>query len=212
MVKQGRPRSKPDTKQSEAAREASSRWYKANKERVKTVRELRLTRDGDKIRLQDRLRRQRVRKEAIQRLGGQCECCGLTVWEFLAIDHRYNDGAAERASGAGASRTAQLVRQVANPKERYRLLCHNCNMALDFYSYCPHQAVQRPVRRLASPLHASYEEAEKSMRRYRRLTVEDKVAIRQALAGGSSVSSQSRKYHISRGRVISIREGADTSF
>ena len=25
------------------------------------------------------------------------------------------------------------------PKDKYRLLCHNCNQSMGWYGYCPHQ-------------------------------------------------------------------------
>jgi hypothetical protein len=25
------------------------------------------------------------------------------------------------------------------PRDKYRLLCHNCNMAFGLYGYCPHE-------------------------------------------------------------------------
>jgi hypothetical protein len=31
------------------------------------------------------------------------------------------------------------VKAAGYPKDRYQLLCHNCNMAKGFYGLCPHQ-------------------------------------------------------------------------
>ena len=83
--------------------------------------------------------RRTKRLVAIEKLGGECECCGENRIEFLAIDHidgRGNNKDRTARSGEG------LINRVCRedyPRDRYRVLCHNCNSALGFYGYCPHQ-------------------------------------------------------------------------
>src|ERR1700688_4338156 len=37
-------------------------------------------------------KRRKVKKEIIAAYGGKCACCGTTVFEFLTIEHSWNDG------------------------------------------------------------------------------------------------------------------------
>ena len=80
-----------------------------------------------------------LRKKVIAGYGGDCECCGEKQQEFLCIDHRKGDGKADRKLGLmGRAMYLHLIRS-GFPKDKYRLLCHNCNMAYGLYGYCPHQ-------------------------------------------------------------------------
>lgn len=80
-----------------------------------------------------------VREMVIVGYGGACECCGETKREFLCIDHRNGDGKADRERGLmGRAMYLHLIRN-KYPRDRYRLLCHNCNMSHGLYGYCPHQ-------------------------------------------------------------------------
>ena len=84
--------------------------------------------------------RDNLRKEIINAYGNKCECCGETRYEFLCIDHKNGNGEQHRRrlrKDAGVDFYCWLRKQ-GFPKEEFRLLCHNCNMSLGLYSYCPH--------------------------------------------------------------------------
>lgn len=68
--------------------------------------------------------------------GGQCACCGERDPHFLCIDHIYNDGAEHRAQKIG-SIYAWLTAH-GYPRDRFQLLCFNCNSAKEFSGACPH--------------------------------------------------------------------------
>jgi hypothetical protein len=66
----------------------------------------------------------------------KCACCGETKVEFLAFDHPNGNG-------------GKLRKEIENyflwlwrtrPKD-IRVLCHNCNMSMGLYHYCPHQSL-----------------------------------------------------------------------
>jgi hypothetical protein len=92
-------------------------------------------------------RRQRSRAEkqaAINAYGGKCACCGEAQVEFLAIDHIDGNGREHRkALGIPASGKAfyAWLRRHGYPQANLRVLCHNCNMSLGMYGYCPHGGV-----------------------------------------------------------------------
>lgn len=81
-----------------------------------------------------------LRQAIIIALGGSCSCCGEHRCEFLAIDHIHGGGRQERKSGSGITFYRKVVK-AGIPRDKYRLLCHNCNMSHGLYGYCPHQAV-----------------------------------------------------------------------
>lgn len=106
------------------SKQRHNRWYKQNrKSRLLTMRSY----------------LQELRAKVIQGYGGECECCGEKICEFLCIDHRNGDGKADRKQGLmGRAMYLHLIRN-NYPRDRYRLLCHNCNMSYGLYGYCPHQ-------------------------------------------------------------------------
>jgi len=59
--------------------------------------------------------------------------------EFLAIDHINGGGEKERRKlRRGGVNFCIWLRSHDFPKG-YRVLCHNCNMSLGIYGYCPHK-------------------------------------------------------------------------
>lgn len=66
----------------------------------------------------------------------KCFCCGESNIEFLCIDHIEGNGNSHRKSIGGT--LYEWLRRENYPKG-FRVLCHNCNMSLGFYGYCPHK-------------------------------------------------------------------------
>ncbi len=80
-----------------------------------------------------------IKKDVVLKYGGHCECCGIDRIEFMAIDH-INGGGSEMRKDA-SMRGARFYRRLhKNPvSSEFRVLCHNCNVSLGMYGYCPHQ-------------------------------------------------------------------------
>lgn len=73
----------------------------------------------------------------IEKYGGKCECCGETKWEFLSLDHVRGDGYKDRTK----NRNILYKKAVVDfDPSKYRVLCMNCNTAIGFYGYCPHNS------------------------------------------------------------------------
>lgn len=87
-------------------------------------------------------RRKQLREEVITAYGKKCVCCGETEPKFLAVDHIYNDGAEHRKQVKTKSIYLWLKRNNF-PKDRFQLLCHNCNFSKGLYGCCPHQEQNR---------------------------------------------------------------------
>ena len=84
----------------------------------------------------------RAKAEIIVAYGGKCECCGEATHEFLTIDHRNGDGAAHRRELGKKAKGRHFYRELKRlgfPRDRFRLLCFNCNIARGFCGYCPHR-------------------------------------------------------------------------
>lgn len=87
----------------------------------------------------DKSRREILRLQVVDAYGGKCECCGETEPKFLCIHHVNGDGKVDRANGYGGVSLFAKLRREGWPRERYKLLCHNCNNAIRLLGDCPHQ-------------------------------------------------------------------------
>jgi hypothetical protein len=80
------------------------------------------------------------RAEILAAYGGHCVCCGESTPEFLSIDHINGGGSAHRRS---INRYIyRFLKETGFPKNEFRLLCYNCNMARAKYGTCPHERVR----------------------------------------------------------------------
>lgn len=104
----------------EAERERSRRDYAKNPERYKRAH---------------RKYERKMRQEILDAYGGKCVCCGETRYEFLAFDH-INGGGNKHIKEIG--RLVRWLRKNNYPLG-FRVLCHNCNMAMHHFKVCPHQ-------------------------------------------------------------------------
>lgn len=69
-----------------------------------------------------------LRRRALDRLGSCCTCCGEARGTMLQIDHIHNDGYIERRSKKGGSSSiARKILESSDPKDKYQILCANCN-------------------------------------------------------------------------------------
>lgn len=90
---------------------------------------------------------QELRKSVIDGYGGICACCGENLYEFLSIDHKEYRACEERKKFGSLLTTTQLCLRIIREHfpTTYQILCHNCNMALGIWGYCPHRPeIQRP--------------------------------------------------------------------
>jgi len=83
-----------------------------------------------------------VKAEVIAAYGGECVCCGETNPLFLSIDHINGGGQAERRKYGRGRVFYQYLKSLGYPKDKYRLLCHNCNASFGHYGYCPHRGLR----------------------------------------------------------------------
>jgi len=95
---------------------------------------------------------QRLKHQVLQGYGEKCVCCGITIYEFLSLDHKNNDGKKDRIQLGSGMTSGALYRRIIRlgfPK-KYQVMCYNCNMSLAFFGYCPHRPhIKRSIRKRA---------------------------------------------------------------
>ena len=78
-----------------------------------------------------RISKEKLKIETFEAYGGvRCSCCGETELWVLCLDHINNDGWEERArlNNTGGYKFYRYLRKLGYPdKDRYRVLCANCN-------------------------------------------------------------------------------------
>ena len=113
----------------EQAREGQRRYYRRNPkkfcERIKQ-------------------RRYQRRMEMIETLGGKCACCGETEKMFLCLDHIKGNGRRDYEKKGGPHGVWRRAIAEGLPRDKYRILCWNCNSALGLYGFCPHSNLTSP--------------------------------------------------------------------
>ena len=125
-------------------------WYRANRDhvlRVEKIRYLRIKGERpDHIKKLSRKSyfknrdarcewfRNHHKKQRIEFLlaVGDCKCahCGFSDWRALQIDHIHGDGNKERKDHGWSGRTWNTMRnkeKILTSKDRYQILCANCN-------------------------------------------------------------------------------------
>ncbi len=120
----------------EKIRARNLRWQKINPEKKK-----RSGQTWRKTHTQEILKKKRdyakhLRIMAFNHYGTLCSCCGENRLEFLCIDH-INGGGNQHRKEIKNKFYPWLLRN--NFPAGFRTLCHNCNLSLGFYGYCPHE-------------------------------------------------------------------------
>lgn len=118
-------------------------WRLRNIERTRKTERDYKWRNIEKVRERGRQNYHQLRSAMIDAYGGKCACCGESEKAFLTLDHIFEDGAEERRRIHGGGRASspkfyRLLRDLGWPKDRYQLLCYNCNSA-KHHGGCPHQ-------------------------------------------------------------------------
>jgi hypothetical protein len=77
---------------------------------------------------------------AMNAYGGLCSCCGEKELYFLTIDHINGDGFLDRKNKLVGTKMYRWMRKNNYPdKDRFRVLCYNCNYARGAYGFCSHE-------------------------------------------------------------------------
>lgn len=101
---------------------------------------------GESQRDYQKRKRLALRAEIIEAYGSKCACCAENNSWFLTIDHINNDGCEHRKQIAGKMSLYKWLKVHGFPKDRFQLLCWNCNCAKAYFGKCPHQGHVDPMK------------------------------------------------------------------
>lgn len=98
--------------------------------------------------------RRTLRKTVLDRYGGKCECCGVEDFEFLTLEHKNGDGAADKRrlmpnfKHGGTNGTALYklyieLRDSSTLRDDIGVLCWNCNCSKHYSGQCPHKKLSK---------------------------------------------------------------------
>lgn len=124
-------------------------WYAENKEEhLKKQAEYR-AKDKDKwLRISRQCNAEykaKLKAEVIAAYGGACQCCGETIQEFLSAEHVGRWGARHRREQGWKARGASLylrIKKLGFPKDKFGVLCMNCQIATKDGKPCPHTKIE----------------------------------------------------------------------
>lgn len=128
-------------------REKRREYYLKNRDRFLAANLKWKAANKEKTREQNKRKRATLRKLCITAYGGEspsCNCCGETVYEFLVIDHKNNDGNIHRKTVSTGAFYGWLKKN--NFPDGFQILCHNCNMSKSSYGTCPHESMVNNVK------------------------------------------------------------------
>jgi len=119
-------------------REYNRKYNENNKTKISISKRKYYNTNREDILSRHSLRNARRKHTIITHYGGLCECCGEHRVEFLCIDHTEGGGNKHRKEvSSGTPMYKWIIKN--NFPNIFRVLCHNCNMSLGAYGYCPHK-------------------------------------------------------------------------
>lgn len=83
-------------------------------------------------------KKRELRSQLINGMGGKCSCCGEKEPVFLCLDHVKGGGRKDYKKRGHLVIYRRVIKEKF-PKDKYRLLCWNCNPAFWILGLCPHQ-------------------------------------------------------------------------
>jgi hypothetical protein len=98
--------------------------------------------------------RDTLKADMVNAYGGKCLHCGIDDIEVLVLDHIFDDAQEDRAKNnhSGGVHMYAKLRKLGWPKDKYQLLCHNCNYKKELNRRRslrkPHYAVHRSAEQI----------------------------------------------------------------
>lgn len=105
----------------------SRRYREKNRERVRIYHKAWYLKNYENNKAARRSAARKIRWDIIQALGGVCVKCGFKDWRALQVDHINAGGGKDRRERKIGHTSWSLLKDVKLHKEKYQLLCANCN-------------------------------------------------------------------------------------
>ena len=84
----------------------------------------------------------KIKKECYKAYGNKCKCCNEKEFDFLVIDHiggRNKRIERDKRKHKYGYYEYLRLKKLNYPKDKYQLLCMNCNFAIRGGKICPHK-------------------------------------------------------------------------
>lgn len=122
-------------------RELARDWRKANPEGVKAQKHRHTMKYLDKSLARVHAWKKSEKQRFVDAYGGVCSCCGESEIRFLTCEHLIaGQGIAQRKTEIHGPNLYKQIRMEGYPKDKYTVLCMNCNFARNHGNTCPHEA------------------------------------------------------------------------
>jgi len=121
--------------------ERNRKWYRKNSAKVLASQRLYRELHPEVIRATVKRSKRSLRLEVLSEYGHRCICCGENREPFLTIEHIGGGGEAHRKSVNGE--VYRDIRKQGFPRDKYTVLCWNCNCATRFRKICPHKQEEK---------------------------------------------------------------------
>jgi hypothetical protein len=135
----------------EHRRQVRRKHYQENKETVLAKMKVYHSKNKEKViqwhRKGNKTYSDKLKVQVVNAYGGRCACCGEDEITFLSIDHIHGGGNQHRRSLGkryGVAGIYEWLRDRNFPKDEFRILCMNCQIATRYGRQCPHQKVDVP--------------------------------------------------------------------
>ncbi len=111
----------------------------------KSLTSIRKDLSTNRVTVNSRMKRLRLRTGVLALYGNSCRCCGNQDTDVLTIDHVHNDGAEDRKGFSNGEAFYRWLRdEPVSP--RYQVLCFNCNTGRAANGgVCPHRAPAKNI-------------------------------------------------------------------
>jgi hypothetical protein len=128
-------------KNREKVRERNRRYRRENPEKVRAAWRKWANKPGNKEKeaLSIKQFAIRMRNECFAAYGGKCFCCGESRPEFLTMHHVNGRTATAHPRDLSGYKFYAWLKKQGYPKGEYEPACFNCNCALGYLGYCPHE-------------------------------------------------------------------------
>jgi hypothetical protein len=115
-------------------------WRNKSKLKISKSCHLYYMNNKQKLKVKRKLYRENIREKVLDAYGAFCICCGETEKEFLSLDHIKGGGHQHKKSRPGDGVYLDVIKEDF-PKDKYQILCMNCNFAKGHNKICPHQKI-----------------------------------------------------------------------
>jgi hypothetical protein len=134
----------------ERCKKLSRNWRKSNPEMVKAQKRRHTIKYIDKFVSRVRRWKSDEKRRFVEAYGGACTCCGETEITFLTCEHLDRELTKKhREIGLLGSQLYRVIRLEGYPKDKYTVLCMNCNFARKEGKSCPHESFKEGLREIA---------------------------------------------------------------